>query len=250
MDFMLNKARSALQSVSNFQSAFDVKSLFGSSNLDDREAPETSSSSSPPPAQMAEGLSVGSVLCEAPLDSDDDDSEDEDSEEFRRPMETSELCAQLGECAPLALTLTHGSYHNLRKLARAIRSGVYVLMITGAGVSVASGIKTYRTGADGVWNNFLLEVCFSLFSLSLSLSLSLYLCLRLLMFSLSSTPLLCLLFVRVFFLVVLVVFSGEQRRSFWKILLLGGQIFGSVLMITIHLQRRNLVQLIMPLQAS
>jgi len=149
---MLSKARSAINVIGH-----DVSRFF--SSTDGKETPETSSSSSPPPSSReSEGLSVGStVLCEAPLDSDDDESEDEDSEDFSRPLSTSELCAELGECAPLALTLTHGSYHNLRKLARAIQSGVYVLIITGAGVSVASGIKTYRTGVDGVWNNFVYE---------------------------------------------------------------------------------------------
>ena len=122
------------------------------SSSDDKE-PETASEPSPVP-RLADGLAVGTVLGQAPLDSDDDESEDETSDDAKQLVPPEELGPWAG-----VLELTRGSYHNARKLARAIKSGVYVLVITGAGVSVASGIKTYRTGEDGVWNNFVYEVC-------------------------------------------------------------------------------------------
>ena len=84
---ILSKARSMLHGMINREPPV----LFPS--VDGKETPETTSSnSSSPPACVSEGLSVGTVLCEAPLDSDDDNSEDEDSEEFRRPVTPSLLC--------------------------------------------------------------------------------------------------------------------------------------------------------------
>ena len=92
---------------------------------------------------------------------DDDDSAESDSDEEACPPDV--LVRELGEAAPLGAGLGRTALRNARRLARAVQSGVAVLFITGAGVSVASGIRTFRTGADGLWNNFIYEVCFSVF---------------------------------------------------------------------------------------
>lgn len=46
---------------------------------------------------------------------------------------------------------------NLRQLSEYIKSKCSVIFITGAGISVGSGIPTYRTGQDGIWNNWIYE---------------------------------------------------------------------------------------------
>jgi len=46
---------------------------------------------------------------------------------------------------------------NLNTLANDLSSGKNVLFVTGAGLSVASGISTYRSEKGSVWNNFVLE---------------------------------------------------------------------------------------------
>jgi len=46
---------------------------------------------------------------------------------------------------------------NLNTLANQLASGCNVLFVTGAGLSVASGISTYRSEKGSVWNNFVLE---------------------------------------------------------------------------------------------
>ena len=94
-------------------------------------------------------------------DSDSDCDTDSESDEARALVAPAVLVRELGDAAPLAAGLTRSSFRNARRLARAIQSGVYVLFITGAGVSVASGIRTFRTGTDGLWNNFVYEVCVS-----------------------------------------------------------------------------------------
>ena len=45
----------------------------------------------------------------------------------------------------------------IKDLARIIKSGCSVLFVTGAGVSVGSGVPTYRTGEDGIWNKYIYE---------------------------------------------------------------------------------------------
>lgn len=104
------------------------------------------------------------VASDADSDSDSDSDTDSECDEACAPVAPGVLVRELGAAAPLAAGLTHSSFRNARRLARAIQSGVYVLFITGAGVSVASGIRTFRTGTDGLWNNFVYEVC--VFSLS------------------------------------------------------------------------------------
>lgn len=45
----------------------------------------------------------------------------------------------------------------IQDLAKIIKSGCSVLFVTGAGVSVGSGVPTYRTGEDGIWNKYIYE---------------------------------------------------------------------------------------------
>jgi NAD-dependent SIR2 family protein deacetylase len=49
------------------------------------------------------------------------------------------------------------SEHALDLLADTLRSGHMVLFITGAGLSVASGISTYRSESTSIWSNFIYE---------------------------------------------------------------------------------------------
>lgn len=46
---------------------------------------------------------------------------------------------------------------NLNQLAQEIAEGRNVLFVTGAGLSVASGIATYRSEQGSIWNNFVLS---------------------------------------------------------------------------------------------
>ena len=100
--------------------------------------------------------------------------------------------------SPQSPVISRESYFNIKRLAKAIQSGAFVLFVTGAGVSVSSGIKTYRTGPDGLWNNYVYEVC--------------YYC--------------NYWFVHLIFFLLLVLCSGALNDGFWKILQHGGQIFG------------------------
>jgi NAD-dependent SIR2 family protein deacetylase len=45
----------------------------------------------------------------------------------------------------------------LHALADILMTGHFVLFITGAGLSVASGISTYRVDGASIWNNFIYE---------------------------------------------------------------------------------------------
>lgn len=45
----------------------------------------------------------------------------------------------------------------MEELAKIIKSGCSVLFVTGAGVSVGSGVPTYRTGEDGIWKKYIYE---------------------------------------------------------------------------------------------
>ena len=75
--------------------------------------------------------------------------------------ETAALPAMLDTLSPAlsaaAQQLTHSTLCRIHRLAQVIRSGAYVVIVTGAGVSVASGIRTYRSGKDGLWNNYVYE---------------------------------------------------------------------------------------------
>ena len=104
-------------------------------------------------------LPHGDSDADSDADSGTDSGTDSESDEARAPVPPSMLARELGTAAPLAAGLTRSSFRNARRLARTIQSGVNVLFITGAGVSVASGIRTFRTGTDGLWNNFVYEVC-------------------------------------------------------------------------------------------
>ena len=75
--------------------------------------------------------------------------------------ETAALPAMLDTLSPAlsaaAQQLTRSTLCRIHRLAQVIRSGAYVVIVTGAGVSVASGIRTYRSGKDGLWNNYVYE---------------------------------------------------------------------------------------------
>ena len=103
--------------------------------------------------------------------------------------------------------ISREAYFNIKRLAKAIQSGAFVLFITGAGVSVSSGIKTYRTGPDGLWNNYVYEVCIGVAFPVLLLLLHSLNCVFQCMHTHTN--------------------SGEQKESFWKTLRRGGQTFGS-----------------------
>jgi NAD-dependent deacetylase len=49
------------------------------------------------------------------------------------------------------------SAHDLDRVARALRDNANVVYLTGAGISVASGISPYRKGPDAVWDNFIMD---------------------------------------------------------------------------------------------
>lgn len=46
---------------------------------------------------------------------------------------------------------------DLDRVARALRDNPNVVYLTGAGISVASGISPYRKGPDAVWENFIMD---------------------------------------------------------------------------------------------
>lgn len=48
---------------------------------------------------------------------------------------------------------------NLWELAIRIAMGEDVVFITGAGLSVASGIAPYRNSANAIWSNFVVQWC-------------------------------------------------------------------------------------------
>ena len=79
---------------------------------------------------------------------------DEDDDTTVVPEMLSSLSPELCESAKL---LSRNTLCRIHRLAQVIRSGAYVVMVTGAGVSVASGIRTYRSGKDGLWNNYVYE---------------------------------------------------------------------------------------------
>lgn len=53
--------------------------------------------------------------------------------------------------------ISEESKNTIKDLAEIIKSGCSVLFVTGAGVSVGSGVPTYRTGEDGIWNKYIYE---------------------------------------------------------------------------------------------
>ena len=110
--------------------------------------------------QQATGKAAG--------DSDDDEDDDgtssaafsdsssdaDDDEQAGAADMLASLPAALRE---QARQLSRSTLRRIHRLAQVIRSGAYVVVITGAGVSVVSGIRTYRSGKDGLWNNFVYE---------------------------------------------------------------------------------------------
>ena len=55
------------------------------------------------------------------------------------------------------IELDSESQQNLSELAELIIAGKRLLFITGAGLSVSSGIRPYRSGANAIWSNYLVE---------------------------------------------------------------------------------------------
>lgn len=78
----------------------------------------------------------------------------DDADETAIPALLATLSPALGAAAQ---QLTRSTLCRIHRLAQVIRSGAYVVIVTGAGVSVASGIRTYRSGKDGLWNNYVYE---------------------------------------------------------------------------------------------
>lgn len=55
------------------------------------------------------------------------------------------------------LAFDSATEYALDRLAKTLKSGHMVLFITGAGLSVASGISTYRSETTSIWSNFIYE---------------------------------------------------------------------------------------------
>ncbi|KAL0490200.1 sir2E [Acrasis kona] len=55
------------------------------------------------------------------------------------------------------MDIDHNNERSLDRLANTLKSGHMVLFITGAGLSVASGISTYRSETTSIWSNFIYE---------------------------------------------------------------------------------------------
>lgn len=104
-------------------------------------------------------------------DSDDDDEDDDGSSSSAASFSdsasdaddepaagTADVLAGLPDALrEQARQLSRSTLRRIHRLAQVIRSGAYVVVVTGAGVSVVSGIRTYRSGKDGLWNNFVYE---------------------------------------------------------------------------------------------
>ena len=107
----------------------------------------TSSSSSlqpPPPPSSAATEKTKSANEE---NENENEEEEEEEEEVKEKRDECEIIAEIKEHAA----------EDLGRLAEYIKGKCSVVFITGAGISVGSGIPTYRTGQDGIWNNWIYE---------------------------------------------------------------------------------------------
>ncbi len=63
----------------------------------------------------------------------------------------------MSDIKPEAAAMDADTRANLSELAQIISSGHNVVFVTGAGLSVASGITPYRHRKDAIWSNFVIE---------------------------------------------------------------------------------------------
>ena len=122
------------------------------------ETPAATAAATPlgaePEAADTEYTDESTSVCSSSSSGDSSVDADEADEAAALPARLDTLSPALGAAAR---QLTRSTLCRIHRLAQVIRSGAYVVIVTGAGVSVASGIRTYRSGKDGLWNNYVYE---------------------------------------------------------------------------------------------